>query len=65
MFKKYQRQLQVPLFIYADFEAITEKVHRCKPNNDKPYTDSSKTHSSYGYKVVCCYDNKFTKPVQT
>ena len=52
--------------IYADFEAITEKVQGCQPNNDKSYTEAYQRHTDcgYGYKVVCCYDDKYTKPTQ-
>ena len=65
-FNNYHKQLQVPFVIYADFEAITEKIHGCQPNNDKSYTEAYQKHTDcgYGYKVVCCYDDKYTKPVQ-
>ena len=36
-FKNYHKGLAAPFVIYADFEAITEKVYGCKPNNDKLY----------------------------
>ena len=29
----------LPFVIYADFEAITEKIKSCQPNNDKSYTN--------------------------
>ena len=35
----FHKQLPVPFVIYADFEAITEKIDGCKPNNKKSYTD--------------------------
>ena len=65
-FKNYYKQLPVPFVIYADFEAITEKVLGCQPNTEKSYTDAYQKHTDcgYGYKVVCCYDNEYTKPVQ-
>ena len=65
-FKNHQKELAAPFVIYADFEAITEKVHGCKPNNDKSYTESYQKHidCGYGYKVVCRYDDKYSKPVQ-
>ena len=58
--------LLVPFVINADFEAITEKVHACKPNNDNSYFEAYQKHTdcSYGYMVVCCYDDKYSKPVQ-
>ena len=65
-FKNHHKQLSVPFVIYADFEAITEKVDSCQPNNKKSYTEAYQKHTDcgYGYKVVCCYDDKYSKPVQ-
>ena len=65
-FNNFHKQQAVPFVIYADFEAITEKISGCKPNNDKSYTEAYQKHTDcgYGYKVVCCYDDKHTKPVQ-
>ena len=65
-FKNYHKQQSVPFVIYADFEAITEKVQGCQPNNEKSYTEAYQKHTDcgYGYKVVCCYDNKYSKPIQ-
>ena len=31
-FKNYRKGLAAPFAIYADFEAINEKVHGCQPN---------------------------------
>ena len=65
-FKNHHKQLSIPFVIYADFEAITEKVESCQPNNDKSYTEAYQNHKDcgYGYKVVCCYDDLYSKPVQ-
>ena len=65
-FNNFHKQLPVPFVIYSDFEAITEKIHGCQPNDDKSYTEAYQKHADcgYGYKVVCCYDDKYTKPVQ-
>ena len=43
----------------------TEKVDSCKPNDKKSYTEAYQKHTDcgYGYKVVCCYNDKYTKPV--
>lgn len=64
-FENFHKELEAPFAIYADIEAITEKVHGCQPNNDKSYTEAYQKHADcgYGYKVVCCYDDKYTKPV--
>ena len=65
-FQNHHKQLSVPFVIYADFEAITEKVDSCQPNNEKSCTEVYQKHTDcgYGYKVVCCYDHESTKPVQ-
>ena len=65
-FKNHHKQLPVPFVIYADFEALTEKIQGCQPNNEKSYTEAYQKHTNcgYGYKVVCCYDDKYSKPVQ-
>ena len=60
----------VPFVIYADFEAITKKVQGCKQSKEmkkdkdtRSYTEAYQTHEDcgYGYKVVCCYDDKYSK----
>ena len=55
-FTNFRKQLSAPFIIYADFEAITEKSH----------TEQYQKHTAcgYGYKVVCCYDDKFSKPIK-
>ena len=62
-FKNCKNQLAVPFVIYADFEAITEKVLGLEK---KSQTEKYQKHidCGYGYKVVCCYDDKFSKPVK-
>ena len=64
--------MPVPFVIYADFEAITKKVQGCRQNEEmekekRSYTEAYQTHEDcgYGYKVVCCYKNKYSKPIQT
>ena len=36
-------------------------------DNDKSYTEAYQKHTDcgYGYKVVCCYDDKYSKPAKT
>ena len=65
-FNNFHKEQAVPFVIYADFEAITKKVQSCKPNDDISYTEAYQTHKDcgYGYKVVCCYDDKYSKPVK-
>ena len=65
-FNNFHKQQPVPFVIYADFEAITEKIHGCQQNNESSYTEAYQRHRDcgYGYKVVCCYDDKYTKKIQ-
>ena len=73
-FNNLDKQLPVPFVIYADFEAITKKVQGCKQSeemenekNKRSYTEAYQTHEDcgYGYKVVCCYRERYSKPIQT
>ena len=66
----FHKQLPVSFVIYADFEAITKKIQGCEQSeemknekNKRSYTEAYQTHEdcSYGYKVVCCYDDKYSK----
>ena len=63
-FYQHQKQLPVPFVVYADFEAITEKIDSCSPPQHKSYTQAYQKHkpSGFGYKVVCHYDKKYSKP---
>ena len=65
-FNNFHKQQAVPFVIYADFEAITKNVQGYKPNNDKSYTEAYQTREDcgYGYKVVCCYKDKYSEPIQ-
>ena len=65
-YNNFHKQQAVPFVIYADFEAITEKVQGCMPSDGKSYTEAYQKHKdcSYGYKVVCCYGDKDTKHEQ-
>ena len=65
-FHHFHKQQAIPFVIYADFEAITEKIQGCQPNDEKSFTKAYQKHTDcgYGYKLVCCYDDKYTKPLQ-
>ena len=64
-FSNHHKQLPQGFVIYADFEAITEKIHTCQPNDEKSFTEAYQKHTDCGnaYKLVCCYDNKYSKPL--
>ena len=58
--------MPVPFVIYADCEAITKKVQGCRPNDSESYIEAYQNHEDcgYGYKVVCCYKDKYSEPIQ-
>ena len=64
-FKNYHKKLEVCFVIYADFEAIVEKIYGVKNKSDNSNTDAYQKHKdcSYTQKLVCCYD-KYSKPLQ-
>ena len=69
-FNNFHKQLPVPFVIYAGFEAITKKVQGCEQSEEmkkRLYTEAYQIHEDCGcgYKVICCYDDKFSKPIQT
>ena len=73
-FNNFYKQLPVPFIIYTDFEAITKKVQGCEQSaemenkkNKRSYTEAYQTHKDCGsaYKVKCCYNDKYSKPIQT
>ena len=65
-YNNFHKQQQVPFVIYADFEAITEKISNCQPDNNQSYTNAYQKHTDcgFGYKVVCCYDDKYSQPLK-
>ena len=48
-FQNYHKQMPVPFVIYADFEAITEKVYGCQPDCAKSHTDKYQKHTGCSY----------------
>ena len=52
-FKNYNKQMQAPFVIYADFEAITEPIHGCNQSNQQSFTEAYQKHTDcgYGYKL--------------
>ena len=75
-FKNHHKSLPVPFCIYADFECTTEKISGCQPPpmkkpkkgrlpEERSYTEKYQKHTacSFGYKVVCHYDEKYSGDV--
>ena len=64
-FKNHHKSLPVPFCIVADFECITEKISGCQPSDRKSFTHKYQKHTacSFGYKVVCHFDQKYSGDV--
>ena len=66
--------MPIPFVIYADFKAIMKKVQGCKQSEEmenekdkRSYMEAYQTHEDCGcgYKVICCYDDNYSKPIQS
>ena len=64
-FNNYHKQQPTPFVIYADIEALLQKVERGQPDSNESYTEKFQRHVDCGsaYKVVCCYDDKYSKDI--
>ena len=64
-FKNFHKQLPAPFVIYADFEPLTQKIDSYQPDDNKAYTEKYQKHvdCGYAYKLVCCYEDKFSKRI--
>ena len=64
-FKNHHKSLPAPFSIVADLECTTEKISGCQPSNSKSYTHKYQKHTacSFGYKVVCHYDENYSGDV--
>ena len=56
-YENRRKQLDTPLVIYADFEAITEKVSGCAQVGSKPYTDNTRNTPTVGTPMLVCCNN--------
>ena len=59
---KYHKQLMAPFVIYADFKSITVPINEKHGNNTEAYQEHKAC--GYGYKIVCQYDDKYSKPTK-
>ena len=63
-FSNLKNLVPVPFVIYADLEALLIPIQSRTADNAASYTLKTHKHEacSYGYKVVCCENDKFSKP---
>ena len=61
-FKSFRETIKIPFVIYADLEALLEKLTVLENSEDNTEKLQKHVACSYGYKVVCCYDERLSKP---
>ena len=64
-FKSFRETGKIPFVIYADLESLLHKLTVTqKLEVDQEQTEKLQKHvaCSYGYKVVCCYNDSLSKP---
>ena len=59
-FTNYHKQLMASFVIYADFECITVPIKGEHGKQTVAYQE--RKACGYGYKIVCQYDDKYSKP---
>ncbi|KAH9637362.1 hypothetical protein HF086_011975 [Spodoptera exigua] len=62
-FDKFEKKLEMPFVIYADFEAFLNPIESCSNDPSKPSTVNIQKHEvySFGYYIKCSYDNRLSK----
>ena len=61
-FKSFRETIKILFVIYADLEALLEKLTVLEKSEDNTEKLQKHVACSYGYKVVCCYDDTLPKP---
>ena len=61
-FKSFRETIKIPFVIYADLEALLEKLTVLENSEDNTEKLQKHVACSYGYKVVCCCDERLSKP---
>ena len=62
-FNHHNRSIKVPFVFYADFEAFTEEVSTCEPNDKFSFTKQYQKHQPSGFSYKCVGFKKKTNPV--
>lgn len=62
-FENFEKQMQVPFVVYADFESVLKPMHTCEPNPDRSYTNRTFSHEpySFAYFIKCSFDSSLSK----
>ncbi|CAH1107474.1 unnamed protein product [Psylliodes chrysocephalus] len=62
-FVNFEKQLQVPFVIYADFESLLKPIDNCEPLNSKSFSVKVCEHEPYSFAfyIKCNYDDSLSK----
>ena len=59
-FIHHNRLIKVPFVVYADFEAFTEEISTCEPNQEFSLTKKYQKHRPSGFCfLIVCFDKRF------
>ena len=64
-FKSFRETVKIPFVIYADLESLLHKLtvsQKLEVNQEQTEKLQKHVACSYGYKVVCCYNDSLSKP---
>ena len=62
-FKNHHKKMRVPFVVYADFEAFTESISTCSPNDESSYTKQYQRHKPCSFSCyIKCFDDKLFPP---
>ena len=64
-FKFFRETVKIPFVIYADLESLLHKLtvtQKLEVNQEQTEKLQKHIACSYGYKVVCCYNDSLSKP---
>ena len=65
IFKNYNRKMQVPFVVYADFECFTEKIDTYSPDERKSFTKQYQKHKPSGFCYLIKYFDDEVFPPKT
>ena len=60
-FKNFYKKMRLPFVVYADFEACTEGISTCHPDDNESYTNQYQKHTPcyFCYYIKCVDDDVF------
>ncbi|XP_022800154.1 uncharacterized protein LOC111338012 [Stylophora pistillata] len=65
-FKNYQKQMNMPFVIYADFESLIKPLDTVQADPKECYTERKQQHIpiSFCYYIKCSFDDRYSKRVE-